>query len=330
MTVPVFIHPSQFPEAVTRQLADSLEKRRLRPKFHYVSYRQAQRWLELHQAYSPSRTDPGCRSMYDRIFSDAAAELAGKPVQVIGLGCGGGGKDLQLLRALQGAGCALRYIPCDVSHALALTARQTVLEALPAIAIRPLVADLLEAQDLAAFWDEGAAADEIRIFSFLGMIPNFEPPAILGILRSWLRPQDRLILSANLLPGENEGDGLEEILPQYDNALTRRWLMTALDDLDIPSDRYSISFSVQASPDDPALKRIVAEAIFSGSTKVLYEGKSYTFEPEDSFELFFSNRYRPALLEKHGHAQNFELYRRHLLESGEEGVWLARPAATPA
>lgn len=325
MTVPVFIHPSQFPEAVARQLADSLEKRRLRPKFHYVSYRQAQRWLELHQAYSPSRTSPGCRSMYDGIFSDAATELAGKAVQVVGLGCGGGSKDLQLIRALQGAGCGLRYVPCDVSHALVLTARQAVLENLPAPAIRPLVADLLEARDLSGFWNEGATPDEVRLFSFLGMIPNFEPSAILDILRSWLRPQDRLILGANLLPGEDEEDGLAEILPQYDNTPTRRWLMTALDDLDISSDRYFISFSVKASPDDPALKRIVAEAVFSESTEVAYEGKSHIFEPEDSFELFFSNRYRPALLEKHGQSHGFEFSRRHLLASGEEGVWLARP-----
>jgi hypothetical protein len=128
------------------------------------------------------------------------------------------------------------------------------------------------------------------------------------------------------LPGEDETAGLEEILPQYDNALTRRWLMTALDDLDIPSDRYFISFSVQTSPDDPVLKRIVAEAIFSEATEVAYEGKHYTFQPEDSFELFFSNRYQPALLEKHGQSHGFELYRRHFLESGEEGVWLARTA----
>jgi len=320
--VPVHIHPSQFPEAVSRQLADSLEKKRLLPKFHYASYRQAQRWLDLHQAYSPSRKDPGCQDMYDRIFQEAAHELAGKPVQLIGLGCGGGMKDLQLAKALAAQKCPLRYIPCDVSPALALTGRRVMTELLAPEAIRPLVADLLESGDLTGFWNEGAAPEEVRLFSFLGMIPNFPPIEILAILKSWMRPQDRLILSANLLPSDDEEESFATILPQYDNDLTRRWLTTAMDDLDIPEDHYTVIFSVKPSEADPVLKKIVAEAVFSTATEVRYEGQQYFFQPEDSFELFYSNRYRPGLVEKHGRQAGLDFYRRQLVASGEEGVWL--------
>ena len=63
------------------------------------------------------------------------------------------------------------------------------------------------------------------------MIPNFEPEQILPKLASLIRPNDFLLFSANLAPGKNYAAGVKKILPQYDNCLTRDWLMTFLIDL---------------------------------------------------------------------------------------------------
>ena len=63
----VTIHSSQFPENVRRDLLRSLRARRINHKFHYDSYKQAQKWLALHEACSPSRTDPGCRRSTTRL-----------------------------------------------------------------------------------------------------------------------------------------------------------------------------------------------------------------------------------------------------------------------
>ncbi len=56
----VVIHRSQFPENVRNDLYQSLNHRKVNHKFHYDSFRQTQKWLALHEAYSPARTDGDC------------------------------------------------------------------------------------------------------------------------------------------------------------------------------------------------------------------------------------------------------------------------------
>src|SRR5438876_8022969 len=99
--ISVSIHPSQFPEKVTAYLLVSLRLRQVNHKFHYHSYKQTRKWLELHQAYSPSRTDPDCEACYDAGFAAVAGRCQGAPAHLIGLGCGGGQKDTRLLHSLQ-------------------------------------------------------------------------------------------------------------------------------------------------------------------------------------------------------------------------------------
>src|ERR1022692_2297544 len=125
--VQVAIHPSQFPENIRRDLLASLRSRRVNHKFHYDSVRQTQKWLALHQVYSPARNDENCRAIYEHAFEAAAAKIKTKCVHVIGLGCGGGQKDTRLLKLLKGGGKKIFYTPCDVSSAMVLVARQAAL-----------------------------------------------------------------------------------------------------------------------------------------------------------------------------------------------------------
>src|ERR1022692_4899647 len=113
----VTIQRSQFPEAVRRDLLASLRTRRVNHKFHYDSVKQTQKWLALHQAYSPTRNDADCRAIYENGFAAAAEKIKAKQVHVIGLGCGGGQKDTRLLKLLKGRGREIVYTPCDVSAA---------------------------------------------------------------------------------------------------------------------------------------------------------------------------------------------------------------------
>ena len=68
-TVPVIIHASQFPEQVAADLRDSLRSRQMNHKFLYDSYRQTQKWLAVHEAYSPARTDSDCMATYQACFT---------------------------------------------------------------------------------------------------------------------------------------------------------------------------------------------------------------------------------------------------------------------
>src|SRR5579859_2513760 len=124
----VIIHPSQFPEAVRRDLLESLRSRQVNHKFHYDSVKQTQKWLALHQAHSPSRNDADCAATYDSSFAGAAERIDAKLVRVVGLGCGGGQKDARLLRLLRSGVRQASYTPSDVSTAMVLVAREAALE----------------------------------------------------------------------------------------------------------------------------------------------------------------------------------------------------------
>src|ERR1039457_3558027 len=256
--VNVVIHASQFPEKVRRDLLESLRTRRVNHKFHYDNVRQTQKWLALHQAYSPTRNDADCAAIYDRGFAAAAVRVKSKAVHVIGLGCGGGQKDTRLLKLLKKAGRENFYTPCDVSTAMVLTARRTALAVIPEKNCFPFVCDLATADDL----DDAlaqmvgprccAASDDrqvvptvpTRLLTFFGMIPNFEPQIILPKLPALVRPKDFLLFSANLAPGADYPADLKKILPQYDNPLTRDWLMTFLLDLGVGRNDGKLIFEI--------------------------------------------------------------------------------------
>src|SRR6185503_16390050 len=98
----IIVHPSQFPDAIRAELDRSLRERTINHKFHYESHKQAAKWLALHEAYSPARTDPNCAAIYEAAFTRAASILSesAHAVHIIGLGCGGGQKEAQLLHLL--------------------------------------------------------------------------------------------------------------------------------------------------------------------------------------------------------------------------------------
>jgi chromosome segregation ATPase len=103
--VNVAIHTSQFPEKVRQDLRESLRTRLVNHKFHYDSVKQTQKWLALHQAYSPSRNDADVAAIYNQSF-EAATRIKAKKIHIIGLGCGGGQKDTRLARLLAERGRA--------------------------------------------------------------------------------------------------------------------------------------------------------------------------------------------------------------------------------
>src|SRR5262245_59152357 len=116
----VTVHSSQFPENVRKDLLNSLRSRQVNHKFHYESLKQVQKWLAIHEAYSPARTEPDCSRAYDLAFEAAAARIVRDKVHLIGLGCGGGQKDKRLLQLLRPTGKELFYTPSDVSLPMVL------------------------------------------------------------------------------------------------------------------------------------------------------------------------------------------------------------------
>src|SRR5271170_1429977 len=116
----VTIHSSQFPENVRRDLLTSLHRRQVNHKFHYDSLKQTNKWLALHEAHSPARTDRNVLNIYDQAFKATVERITAKRLHILGLGCGGGQKDTRLLKLFEMAGKKNSYTPCDVSVAMTL------------------------------------------------------------------------------------------------------------------------------------------------------------------------------------------------------------------
>lgn len=313
--VKVAIHASQFPEKVRRDLLESLRTRTVNHKFHYDSVKQTQKWLALHQAYSPSRNDGDCTAIYDKAFEAAAAGVKADKIHLVGLGCGGGQKDTRLLELLKHRRKEVSYTPCDVSTAMVLTAWQTALAVVAEDNCYPTVCDLLHADDLAVTF----TAHRPALFTFFGMIPNFEPETILPKLAALVGPEDTLLFSANLAPGPDYGAGVRKILPQYNNSLTRDWLLTFLYDLGVEAEDGKLHFVVE---EVNGLKRVAAYFEFARARSVAVEDQKFDFRCADRIRLFFSYRYTPALvrgvLERHGLA----VVDHWTTRSEEEGVFL--------
>ena len=314
----VAIHASQFPENVRRDLLASLRTRRVNHKFHYDSVKQTQKWLALHQIYSPSRNDADCAATYDRAFIEAAKQIKSKRVHVVGLGCGGGLKDTRLLKLLKADGKEIFYTPCDVSTAMVLIARETAMSVVPVKNCFPFVCDLASTNDLTA----ALATRHPSLVTFFGMIPNFEPQKILPKLASLVRPKDFLLFSANLAPGKDYAAGVRKVLPQYDNPPTRDWLLTFLLDLGIERRDGKLHFAIE--PGGLGLKRVVARFHFNRHSRIQIESKPFEFQRGESIRLFFSYRYTPALVRKNLAKHGLEVLDHWITQSEEEGVFLCR------
>ncbi len=319
----VAIHPSQFPEKIRQDLLESLRTRRINHKFHYDSVKQTQQWLALHQAYAPSRNDADCAATYDRSFEAAAARTNSESVRLIGLGCGGGQKDTRLLKLLRDSGKTIAYVPSDVSTAMVLVARETA-KTVPCKNCFPLVCDLASADDLPEVLDQMQAntPDAARLFTFFGMIPNFEPQMILPRLANLLRPSDFLLFSANLAPGPDYAAGVKKILPLYDNALTAHWLMTFLLDLGVAAEDGILNFVIEPDPQGKELLRVAAYFQFVRARKIAVEDQVFDFANRERIRLFFSYRHTPklvrTLLDQHG----VQVLDQWITQSEEEGVFL--------
>jgi uncharacterized SAM-dependent methyltransferase len=318
----VAIHASQFPDAVRRDLLESLRTRVVNHKFLYDSPGKTQKWLLLHQACSPSRTDDDCFKAYEHCFAAAALRVHSPRVHVIGLGCGGGKKDARLLNLLKRPGRELFYTPLDVSTAMVLVAREASLGVIEPENGFPMVCDLASPEDPSAAIREQSLLHSSQILTFFGMLPNFEPALILKRLASVLPSDGLLLLSANLAPGNDYAAGVRSILPLYDNLFTREWLALFLQELGVDPAVGQFRFRVEEGPGETGLWRIAAFFDFARPCVIKLDEEVMEFAAGDSIRLFFSYRHTPAIVRDLLARVGLSVQQEWVSVSGEEGVFL--------
>ncbi len=327
-TFRVFVDRSQLPGQLCQEIHASLDRREFNHKFLYDSVKQSEKWLSLHEAFSPARTDPKCLGTYTRAFREVAKSWESRKVAVIGLGCGGGHKEVRLVELLVKAGVKSSFVAADVSLPLVLTAglrfEAAKLGKEHFGKCQSWVLDLSTTLDLRRSLREIGAGTEPRLFTFFGMMPNFEPFEILPKLALALRPQDQLLVSANLAPGKDYEAGIQQVLPLYDNPQTRDWIESAFSSLGFDPKAGRLDFEISSGTWDPRLKRIQAVHTFSGPCPLKYDGVDYRFDEGERFRLFYSYRYSKAILKETLAAHGLTFERSWLTPSGEEGVFLVR------
>jgi hypothetical protein len=223
-----------------------------------------------------------------------------------------------LLELLKAVGRSVFYTPSDVSVTMTLVARQAALKVLPEKNCFPFVCDLATADDLSA----ALVTRHPSLVTFFGMIPNFEPDEILPKLAALVRKKDFLLFSANLAPGADYAAGVKKILPQYDNALTRDWLITFLLDLGVERGDGELRFAIEEGAEK--LKRVAAGFHFCNARKIFASGEGFKFKRGESIRLFFSYRYTPELVGKIFSRHGLAIRAQWLTKSQEEGIFLCR------
>jgi uncharacterized SAM-dependent methyltransferase len=174
---------------------------------------------------------------------------------------------------------------------------------------------------LPAVLDQLEERDAPRIITFFGMIPNFEPDDVAPRLADLVRPGDILLVSFNLAPGPDYAAGVRRILPGYDNAETRDWLLTFLFDLGVEPGDGMLQIHIEEAQ---KLKRIAADFHFSRDREVTIYDERVEFRAGESLRLFFSYRYTPEKCELLLSSHRLNLEGKWITKSGEEGVFACR------
>lgn len=313
----IFLHDSYSPSRRQTRLCGCLRRRTLDASFHYESPAQVAAWLELHEASSPARRDPAVAAIYGAAIRESL-ERGTPPSGIASLGCGGGWKDLIALRAAPGAA----YAAIDASRGMVAEALAHARDALPGISARGLVADLADARGVARWtFDSGGLPGGPVLWLAFGIVPNLPAADIPLLFDALLRkPGDRCLVGANLIPGRDPAAEMAAVLPQYDNAPTRRWLALLPRDLGLP-----------VSPDEIALRTVPSdgaaparfEAVWTAprSCATTCHGERFAFASHEELRLFFSNRFTPWQVEELARAAGLCLLRSTISPAGDEGVF---------
>ena len=332
-SIPIHADLSVQGASLSDSLWSSLAQGGLPGKWLYHSPAQARRWLAYHQAWSPSRTQPELLAIYQAAFQALAAQAPPREgaVQVVSLGCGGGQKDALLLETLsQGEAdrspglTGVQYIPLDISPELVREAAGQARERLPGLRLFPITADLEAEPALFPVFPGGRESTDTRIFTCLGLLPNFSHVALPAYLARLLRPGDLALVSANLSPGAGWPDDGAVILPQYDNPPARAWYAGALEELGLVPGQFEIRVGGEPLRPDGQAWQVVATAHLPGGGVISHAGRELPWPANRPLRVFFSNRFTaPAAVDVLTQG-GLEVVEQWVDETGEEGIFLCR------
>ena len=302
---PLIIHHDLNEQTLEQERILCLKQRKVDPKFHYENRRQSELWLKVHEQFAPP-TDVS--SLYQEAGQFLAGLIKPESLTLVALGCGGGEKDITILRKLP---LQVSFIPTDISIPLLQAAAQRAKEEGLRVG-SPLAFNLFSTENIRNFIEPHLSRQ--NIFTLFGLMPNFHPQQILPRIHALMQPEDFLLLSVNLAPR-----GIDEILPQYNNQPTKNWLIEFLRRFGEPRGEIIIS-PVRREQ----LTSISARFIFSDTSILETGGKKFVFEADEQIDLFTSYRYTVDSIKRTLSEHRIEVAKEFISQNGEEGVFICR------
>lgn len=312
----ITVHESARTHTVRAALVAALRARRVDNRFHYIGDLAARRWRALAASHSPAQDAGDGLGAYAVAARAAIAALPPGPVHVIGIACGDGVKEQRLLGAMQSAGAPdLAATPMDLSVPL-VTAAAEAMAAVPGVRVPQRVAcDLGGVADLSLVI--GPREPGVRVVTLFGVVSTLGPTPV-NVARSLLAPGDVLLVSANLLP--DHPGARDQVMVQYDNAPTREWLRTVLDEVGIPAGAGPIEFSWEGHAD---IQAIHADVVLERDVTARLGGEQVQMAAGERVRILESYRHSPAALRAMLDTRGLQVLKVATSPSGEEGVAVA-------
>jgi hypothetical protein len=305
-------------ELLAFEFETSLRANELKPKLLYVTPRQTELWRQVFLKHSPIHGNPEFARIYNEAFA-RVAEIAPMRGWLVGLGCGTGLKERELCVRLKERGKEVLASAIDVSLDLVVQSTEAMARA-GARAMGSLVCDLAHVEYLVRWLDE-TGVDAPRIFTFFGLVPNFDPTLVTRIFRALLRPGDQMLVSAHLV---QVGDGADlsaamlKVLPQYDNPETLAWLAGALEEWKLEDLVDAPQMKIGEIEGVPAF---IGSATWKTSEPFMKWGQRFSPTADKPLRLFHSLRYTPELFEDFLRQKGFRSERLAITACREEAIW---------
>ncbi|MEM6823394.1 MAG: L-histidine N(alpha)-methyltransferase [Verrucomicrobiota bacterium] len=306
-------HLNRTDQALVARWAKELLDNNVPPAFHYQTNEQANRWRAVFETHAPIHHDNPVKELYRKGLIDLAAAIPAGITRLVSIGCGTGEKDLLVGSQLEAIRGPLGYLAIDLSPNLVAEAVARFVDQLPSWKVSGAVCDF----DAVKSEDPFFLGTERTCFLCFGILPNYLPQRFFEQIKKQMKPEDLLVIGANLIPDERE-QTRSKILSQYANKETESWLTLALDLVALEKKNFHLDWNVVKTTWGYSLEAFVTA---EENDTMRYGDVSKKLASGEQLRLFASYRFKLDTFKEAVKQHGFQVIDSRVSACGEEGLF---------